>query len=107
MTFTPTLYWNGHLGFSFRRFSDQRLGWLVRFFGGSLGVTGGKFLSMISSATHPRWLPCSSSWIWFPLIFWLAVLKSAHVPLDCSRKSAEFGLEILWAKRMTAGQVRF
>jgi hypothetical protein len=26
MTFTPTLYWNGHLGFSFRRFSDQRLG---------------------------------------------------------------------------------
>jgi hypothetical protein len=30
------------------------------------GVTGGRFLSMISSATHPRWSP---SWICFPLIF--------------------------------------
>jgi hypothetical protein len=46
-------------------FSDQRLGQLVRFFGGSLGVTGGRFLLMISSATHPRWPP---SWILFPSI---------------------------------------
>jgi hypothetical protein len=32
-------------------------------------VTRGKFLSMISSATHPRWPLQPPSWIWFPLIF--------------------------------------
>jgi hypothetical protein len=37
------------------RFSDERLGRLVQFFGGSLGVTaGGRFVSMISCTTHPR-----------------------------------------------------
>jgi hypothetical protein len=49
-----------HLGFGFHWFSDQGL---VRFFGGSLGVTGGTFISMISSATHPRWPLRPPSWI--------------------------------------------
>jgi hypothetical protein len=35
-----------------------------------IGVTGGKFLSMITSATHPRWRLRPPSWIWSPLIFW-------------------------------------
>jgi hypothetical protein len=35
-----------------------------------MGVTGGRFLSMITSATHPRWPLCSPLWIWSPLIFW-------------------------------------
>jgi hypothetical protein len=39
----------------------------MRFFCGLLGVIRGRFLSMINSAAHLRWLP---SWIWFPLIFW-------------------------------------
>jgi hypothetical protein len=59
-----------HLGFGFRRFSDQSLGWLVRFFGGSLGVTGGRFLSMTSVAAHPIWPLRQPSWIWFPSIIW-------------------------------------
>jgi hypothetical protein len=37
-----------HLGFRFRRLEDKRL------FCGLLGVTGGRFLSMISSVAHPR-----------------------------------------------------
>jgi hypothetical protein len=36
---------------------DKRLGWLIRFFCGLLGVTRGRFLSMINSAAHPRWPP--------------------------------------------------
>jgi hypothetical protein len=43
------------------------VGW-SDFFGGSLGVTGGRFLPMISSATHPRWPLRPPSWISFPLI---------------------------------------
>jgi hypothetical protein len=35
-----------------------------------LGVTGGRFLSIISSAAHPRWPLRHPSWIWLPLIFW-------------------------------------
>jgi hypothetical protein len=41
---------------------------LIRFFCGVLGVTRGRFLSMISSAAHPRWPLRSPSWIWFPSI---------------------------------------
>jgi hypothetical protein len=33
-----------------------------------IGVTGGRFLSMIISANHPRWLLHPPSWIWSPLI---------------------------------------
>jgi hypothetical protein len=36
---------------------------LIQFLCGLLGVTRGRFLSMINSATHPRWPP---SLIWFP-----------------------------------------
>jgi hypothetical protein len=39
---------------------------LIWFFCGSLGVTRGRFLSMISSAVHPRWPLRPPSWIWFP-----------------------------------------
>jgi hypothetical protein len=46
-----------HLGFDFRRLEDKRLGRWIRFFCGLLGVTRGRFLSMISSAAHPRWPP--------------------------------------------------
>jgi hypothetical protein len=46
-----------HLGFGFRRLQDKCLGRLISFLCGSLGVTRGRFLSMISSAAHPRWLP--------------------------------------------------
>jgi hypothetical protein len=47
-------HYGSHLGFGFRRLQDKRLGQLIWFFlCGSLGVTGGWFLSMISSATHP------------------------------------------------------
>jgi hypothetical protein len=44
----PLIQDGRHLGFGFRRFSHQHLGRLVRFFGGSLGVTGGRLLSIIS-----------------------------------------------------------
>jgi hypothetical protein len=33
-----------------------------------LGVTRERFLSMISSAAHPRWPLRPPSWIWFPSI---------------------------------------
>jgi hypothetical protein len=64
-----------HLGFGFRRFSQcvdwsiglTGLGRLVWFFGGSLGVTVGRFLSIIA---HPTWLLWQPSWIWFPSIIW-------------------------------------
>jgi hypothetical protein len=36
------------------------------FFVGNWGVTGGRFLSVISAATHSRWPPHQPSWIWFP-----------------------------------------
>jgi hypothetical protein len=48
-----------HLGFGLLWFSNQRLGRLVRFFSGSLGVTGGKFLSMTA---HPTWPLRQPSW---------------------------------------------
>jgi hypothetical protein len=60
-------HYGRHLGFRFCRLEHKRLGRLIRFFCGLLGVIRGRFLSMISSAAHPRWPP---SWIWFPLIFW-------------------------------------
>jgi hypothetical protein len=44
---------------------EQRL---IRFFCGLLGVTRGRFLSMISSAANPRWPLRPPSWIWFPSI---------------------------------------
>jgi hypothetical protein len=34
-----------------------------------LGMTSGRFLSFISSTTHPTRLP-QPSWIWFPLFIW-------------------------------------
>jgi hypothetical protein len=46
-----------HLGFDFRRLEDKRLGRLIRFVCGLLGVTTGRFFSMISSAAHPRSFP--------------------------------------------------
>jgi hypothetical protein len=50
MTIAPPLIQDGrygtHLGFGFRRLPDKRLGRLVRFFGGLLGLTGARFLSM-------------------------------------------------------------
>jgi hypothetical protein len=51
-----------HLGFGFRRLDDKRLGRLIQFLCGSLGMTRGRFLSMISSAAHPS---CPSSWFGF------------------------------------------
>jgi hypothetical protein len=38
------------------------------FLGGSLGVTGGRFLLMTSAAAHPTWPLRQPSWIWFPSI---------------------------------------
>jgi hypothetical protein len=46
-----------HIWFRFFRLSDECLGRLLRFFCGLLGVTGGRFLSMTSTAAHSRWLP--------------------------------------------------
>jgi hypothetical protein len=46
----PLIQDGSHLGFCFRQLSRQRLGQLVRFVCGSLGVTGGMFLSIISAA---------------------------------------------------------
>jgi hypothetical protein len=46
----------------------QTLGQLIRFYCGLLGVSRGRFLSMISSAAHPRWSLRPPSWIWFPSI---------------------------------------
>jgi hypothetical protein len=54
------------LTFGFRQLEDKRLGRLIRFFYGLLGVPRGGFLSMISSAAHPRWPLRPPSWIWFP-----------------------------------------
>jgi hypothetical protein len=54
-----------HLGFGFRRIQDNRLGWLISFLCGSLGMSRGRYLSVISSAIHPRWPP---TWILFPSI---------------------------------------
>jgi hypothetical protein len=56
------------LDFSFSRLQDKRLGLLIRFLCGSLGVTRGRFLLMISSAARPRWLLRPLSWISFPSI---------------------------------------
>jgi hypothetical protein len=65
----PPLIQDGrHHGFGFRRLQDKCLGRLIRFFCGSLGVTRGRFLSMISSATHPSWPLRPPSWISFPSI---------------------------------------
>jgi hypothetical protein len=47
------------IGFGFRRLSDKRLGHLVRFFCGLLGVTGERFLSMTSGVAHSRCPPGS------------------------------------------------
>jgi hypothetical protein len=41
--------------FGFHQLCDKRLGRLIRFFCGLLGVNGGRFLSMISSTAHPRY----------------------------------------------------
>jgi hypothetical protein len=54
------------LHFGLRRLEDKRLGWLIQFFCGSLGVTRGRFHLMNSSASHPRWPQRPPSWIWFP-----------------------------------------
>jgi hypothetical protein len=45
-------WYNQRQGFDFCRLSDKRLGRLVRFFCGQLGVTGGRLLSIISAATY-------------------------------------------------------
>jgi hypothetical protein len=98
----PPLIQDGRYGrqleFGFRRFSDQRLRWLLRRFGGSLGVTGGRFLSMSSSATHPRWPLRLPFWIWLPLIFsptpgstrlifwWLIAGNWRKIPFDDQRR---------------------
>jgi hypothetical protein len=52
-----------HLGFGFRRLEDKRLGQLIRIFCCLLGVTRGRFLSMISSAAHPTPLR-QPTWMW-------------------------------------------
>jgi hypothetical protein len=57
-----------HLGFGFRRLENKRLGRLIPFFYGLLGVTWGRFISIISSATHPSWPLRSPSSIWLPSI---------------------------------------
>jgi hypothetical protein len=44
--------YDGHLGFGFHWFSDQRLGRLVRFFCVSLGATVGRFLSFDDQLRH-------------------------------------------------------
>jgi hypothetical protein len=62
---------SSRLVFGSHQLSDECLGQLVRLFCGLLGVTGGRFLSMISAAAHSRWQP---SWIWFlPIIWWTPV----------------------------------
>jgi hypothetical protein len=45
-------HYGRHLGFRFRILEDKHLGRLIQFFCGLLGVTRGRFLSMISTATH-------------------------------------------------------
>jgi hypothetical protein len=62
--------YGSHLGFRFCQLSHQRMGQLVRFGCGLLGVTGGRFLSMISADARSSWLLWHPSWIWFPSIIW-------------------------------------
>jgi hypothetical protein len=57
-----------HLGFGFLQLQDKCCSLLIWFLCGSLGVTRGRFLSMISSDTHPWWPLRLPSWIWFPSI---------------------------------------
>jgi hypothetical protein len=52
------------LGFGFRRLDDKHLGRFIRFFCSLLGMTSGRFLSMISSAAHPTRPLRQPSWIW-------------------------------------------
>jgi hypothetical protein len=42
----------------------------VRFFGGSLWVTGERFLSITSTAAYPTWPLRQPFWIWFLSIIW-------------------------------------
>jgi hypothetical protein len=70
------------------------LGRLIRFFWGLLGVITGRFLSMISSAAHPRWPLPPPSWTWFlsiisqmpwstgPIFLWLIGCDWRKVPFD-------------------------
>jgi hypothetical protein len=83
-----------NLDFGFRRLQENRLGRLIRFLCGSLVVTRGRFLSMISSAAHPRWLLRPPSWILFqsitgqtpgsidPIFLWLIGGHWRKVPFD-------------------------
>jgi hypothetical protein len=59
----PPLIQDGHyschlgFGFGFCRLDDERLGRFIQFVCGLLGVTRGRFFSIITSAAHPRWPP--------------------------------------------------
>jgi hypothetical protein len=53
-----------HLGFGFRRLSDERLGRLVRFVCELLWLIGGMFCFTISTASYSRWPLQHPSWIW-------------------------------------------
>jgi hypothetical protein len=63
-------HYDSHLRFGFRRLEDKRLGRLIQFFCGSLGVTRGRFLPVISTASYQRWPLWPPSWICFPSIIW-------------------------------------
>jgi hypothetical protein len=67
--------------------------WTISF-SGLLGATGGRFLSMTSTAAHPTWPLRQPSCIWFPLIIWwtpastgpiflclIGVISLYHIPL--------------------------
>jgi hypothetical protein len=63
-------HYGRHLGFGFYRLEEKRLGHLIRFFCGILRVNRGRFLSIISSAAHPRWPLRPPCWNWFRSIIW-------------------------------------
>jgi hypothetical protein len=81
----PPLFQDG------RRLDDKRVGRFMQFFWGLLGMTSGRFVSMISSAAHPTRPLRQPSWICFPSFIWRTpfdffvphwgVINHHHVPL--------------------------
>jgi hypothetical protein len=77
-----------HLGFGFRQLEVKCLGRLIRFFCGLLGATIGKFLSMISSAAHPRctciaYVTCASKTSMVSAALFLRKMKIKKIGRNC------------------------
>jgi hypothetical protein len=107
---SPTISWRGALimswplhrrrcplTFHFRKLSDKRLGQFIWFFCGLLGVIRGRFLSIISSAAHPRWPILdlvSVDYLTNASVDWFSMSERSKFSVQITKTSRIFNIQV-------------